>query len=334
MVASQAGKEQVFADFERILAERKKLGSRIATKEDEAVAARNKQVLEMASAYTADGIVKGLADLQLEFGSIVTQLSRKLSAESLKLEELDQAIAIETRHLQMLKQIRVVADTLHRLTQEHQEKLRTLEQTGAEQQAVLAKEMAEQRSLWGKEQEDFEQTVREQAEQLTKERERQEADYLYELERQQTIEANEFNETRRNQEKELQDTEQINERQWAERETILGENQPLLEDYQQRVDIFAAELDELVETTRTDAAIAIQQNAEVQAELLEKEWEATKQGYEFTIQSLEQKSQEQIQQIESISTQLQETMQQSHALTMKAFEKSSTVEFPKRGTLA
>ncbi|MEM9006215.1 MAG: hypothetical protein AAGE59_22145 [Cyanobacteria bacterium P01_F01_bin.86] len=333
MVASQTSKEEVFADFEKILAERKKLGSRIATKEDEAAAARNEQVLDRASAYTVDGIVKGLADLQLEFGSVVAQLSEKLSAESLKLEELDQAIAIETHHLQMLKQIRVVADTLHLLTQEHQEKLRTLEQTDAEQQAVLAQEIAATRSLWTQEQEDFEQAVSEQAAQLTKERERQEADYLYELERQQTIDANEFDETQRHQEKELQATEQVNQRQWAERETILQANQPLLEDYQQRVSIFAAELNELVETTRADASTAVQQNAEVQAELLEKEWEATKQGYEFTIQSLEQKIQEQTRQIESINTQLQETLQQSHALTMKAFEKSSTVEFPERGAL-
>jgi molybdopterin-binding protein len=331
MVASQASKEQVFANFEQILADRKKLRSRIATKEEEAASARNEQVLDVVSAYTVDGIVKGLADLQLEFGGIVTQLSEKLSAESLKLKELDQAIAIETHHLQMLQQICVVADTLHLLTQTHQEELRSLEQRGAEQQAVLEKEIAEARSLWAKEQADFEQTVREQIERLTKERERQEADYLYELERQRTIDANEFDETRRNQEKALQDTEQVNERQWTERETILAENQPLLEDYQQRVDRFSAELDKLVEKTRTDAATAVQQNAAVQAELLEKEWEATRQGYELTIQSLEQTIQEQTRQLESINAQLQATMQQSHTLTMKAFEKSSTVAFPERG---
>ena len=331
MVESQASKEQVFADFERILSERKKLSSRIATKEEEAAAARNEQLLDVASAYTVDGIVKGLADLQLEFSSIVTQLSEKLTTESLKLGELDRAIEIETRHLQTLKQIRVVADTLYLLTQEHQDKLRGLEQTGAEQRATLEKEMAEARSHWAKEQADFEQTVREQTEQLTKERERQEADYQYELERQQTIDANEFDEARRKQEKELQDTGQVNERQWTERERILEENQSLLEDYQQRVDVFSAELNQLVETIREDAATAVRQNAEVQAELLEKEWEATKQGYVFTIQSLEHKIQEQTQQIESINAQSQETMQQSHTLTMKAFEKSSTVESQERG---
>ncbi len=326
MVASRDSKDQVFAAFEQILTERKKLGSRIATKEEEAVAARNEQVLNVASGYTIDGIVKGLADLQLEFGSIVTQLSEKLTAESLKLVELDQAIDIETRHLQTLKQIRVVADTLYLLTKEHQDKLSNLEQTEAEQKAALDKEMVEVRSHWTKEQADFEQTLQEQTERLTKERERQEADCQYELDRKQTIDANEFDETRRQQEKELQDTRQANERQWTERERILEENQSLLEGYQQQVDVFAADLNQLVDETREESASSVQQNAEVQAALLEKEWEATKQGYEFTIQSLEQKIQEQTQQIESVNVQLQEAMQQSHTLTIKAFEKSSTIE--------
>ena len=69
MVASQDSNEQVLAAFQKILADRKKLGARIATKEEEAVAAKNAQMLDVASAYTVDGIVKGLADLQLEFGS-------------------------------------------------------------------------------------------------------------------------------------------------------------------------------------------------------------------------------------------------------------------------
>ncbi|MEM7796811.1 MAG: hypothetical protein AAF579_20445 [Cyanobacteria bacterium P01_C01_bin.118] len=331
MVASQDSKDQIFAAFERILTERQNLGSRIATKEEEVLIAKNKQILNSAAAYTVDGIIKGLADLQLEFGSIVTQLSEKLTAESLKLGELDQAIDIETRHLQTLKHIRVVADTLHLRTQEYQDKLSALEQTEAEQKAALEKEMVDVRAQWSVEQDNFEQTVTEQTERLTKERERQEADYQYELDRKQTIDANEFDEKRRQQEKELQDTGQVNEQQWAERERILEENQPLLEDYQQRVAVFSAELSQLVEQTREDITTAVRQTAEVQAELLEKEWEATKQGYEFTIQSLEHKIQEQTQQIESINAQLQETMQQSHTLTMKAFEKSSTATSQGRG---
>ena len=325
MASSQDGKDQVFNAFQKILTDRKKLGPKIATKEEEAEATRNKQVLKAASVYTVDGIVKGLADLQLEFGGIVNQLSDKLAAEASKLDELEQAIEIETLHLQTLQQIRVVADALHLMTQEHQEKLKTLEQAGADQQAALAKEMAEQRSRWEKEQADFENTIQGQTERLTRERERQNADYQYELTRRQTIDANEFEEKQRNQEKALHEANQVNERQWTERERVLVDNQPLLADYQQQVNVFSAELSRLVEKNRDEAATAVSQDAEVKAALLEKEWEATKQGYEFTIQSLEQKIQEQTQQIESFNAQLQETLQQSHALTMKAFEKSSRV---------
>lgn len=328
MAVQQDGEEPIFKAFQKILADRRKLGSRIATKEEEAETARNQQVLEAASTYTVDGIVKGLADLQLEFGGIVNQLSGKLSAEASKLGELEQAIEIETRHLQMLQHIRVVADALHLMTQEHQEKLRVLEQTGSGRQATLANEIAETRGRWAKEQADFESALEEQTERLTRERERQEADYQYELTRQHTIDANEFEEKRRTQENELQETSQVNERQWAERERILEEKQPLFADYQQRVDVFSAELEDLVQTVRANAITAVSQDAEVKAALLEKEWEATKQGYEFTIQSLEQKIQEQTQQIESFNSQLQETLQQSHALTMKAFEKSSRVDSP------
>ena len=326
MVASQDSKEQVFNAFQKILTDRKKLGSRIATKEEEAEKARNLQLLEAASTYTVDGIVKGLANLQLEFGGIVNQLSEKLAAEASKLGELERAIEIETRHLQTLQQIRVVADARHLLTQEHQEKLRTVEQTGSDRLVALETVIADKRSLWAKAQADFENTLREQHERLTKERERQEADHQYELARQQTIDANEFEEKQRSQEKALQEAEQVNQRQWTERERVLAENQPLLADYQQRVNVFSAELTELVKKIREDSVASVSQDAEVKAELLEKEWEATKQGYEFTIQSLEQKIQEQTQQIESFNAQLQETLQQSHALTMKAFEKSSRVD--------
>ena len=103
MVASQDSKDQVFNAFQKILTDRKKLGSRIATKEEEAEKAKNEQVLKAALTYTVDGIVKGLADLQLEFGGTVNQLSEKLAAEALKLDELERAIEIETLHLQTLQ---------------------------------------------------------------------------------------------------------------------------------------------------------------------------------------------------------------------------------------
>jgi hypothetical protein len=75
VVATKDSKELISTAFQQILTDRKRIDSRIATKEEEAEKEKNQQILEVASTYTIDGIVKGLADLQLEFGNIVNGLS-------------------------------------------------------------------------------------------------------------------------------------------------------------------------------------------------------------------------------------------------------------------
>jgi hypothetical protein len=61
-------KQQLVQAFQLILTERKKLESKIPTKQEEAEKAKNQEILTSASTYTVDIIVKGLADLQLGFG--------------------------------------------------------------------------------------------------------------------------------------------------------------------------------------------------------------------------------------------------------------------------
>jgi hypothetical protein len=118
--AVKDSKQELVQSFAQIRAERKKLDAKIATKQEEAEKIKNQEIVAAASTYTIDNIVKGLADLQLEFGSIVNALAEKLAQENTKLDELNQSIEIETQRLQELKQIRVVADTLDIFTQEHQ----------------------------------------------------------------------------------------------------------------------------------------------------------------------------------------------------------------------
>jgi soluble cytochrome b562 len=325
VVAIKDSRNQIFKAFQQILTNRQTTDSKIATKEEEAEKEKNKQILEAASTYTIDSIVKGLADLQLEFGNIVKGLSENLTLEVSKLDELRKAIAIETQHLEALQQVRIVADALHLLTQEHQENIKTLDQNAANQRDAIEKDSAQQRKLWEKEQEEFESTIQEQTALLTKERQRQEADYLYELERKRKIEVDEYEEIKRTQERELQAANRDKEKQWSEREQRFAEDQPLLTEYQQKVDTFPAELDEAVKKAREEAIKEVHQDAKVKADLLEKEWEATKQGYEFKIQSLEQSIQTQVGQIESLSSQLQEALKQAQTLAMRAFENSSTI---------
>lgn len=322
-VVVKDSKAKILETFQQILADKQKIESKVATKEEEAEKEKNQRVLEAASQYTADSIVRGLADLQLEFGSVINGLSTRLTTETSKLDEVKRAISVENQHLHELQQTRVVADALYILTQEHQEKLSVLEHTAASDREALEKEIALSRKTWQQEQEEHEVLLRESNELLTRERQRQEEDYQYERERSHLIATDEYEEIKRHTERELQEALSGKEKQWLEREQLLAANQALLEQYQRKAELLPNDLEEAVKKAREEGIREVNQEAKIKAELLEKEWESSKQAYELQIQSLEAKIQKQTEQVTEISTQLQAAMRQAQELAMRAFESSS-----------
>ncbi|PSM47703.1 hypothetical protein C7Y66_18495 [Chroococcidiopsis sp. CCALA 051] len=306
--------------FQRILADRKDMSLKIATKQEEADKEKNKQILQTAASYTVDNIVKGLAELQLEFGGIVNGLSEKLSKETSKLDELKRAIEVETQNLQELQQIRVVADTLYILNQEHQEKLKLIEQGATTQQENLEKEITQTRKIGQQEQVEFETNIQYHNELLVKERQREVEEYQYRLAQTQKINADTYQLKKRTLEREIEEATQAKEKDWAEREKVLTEQQSLLGEYTKQIAAFPTELEEAVKKAREEAIKDVNQDAKVKADLFEKEWQAAKQSYELQVQSLEQVITRQIEQIENLTAQMQAAQQQAQELALRAFQ--------------
>ncbi|HEY9835377.1 MAG TPA: hypothetical protein V6D27_00555 [Vampirovibrionales bacterium] len=318
-------KAQILAQFQQLLVSRQGTASKVATKEEEAEKEKNKELLAVASTYTVDTIVKGLADLQLDFGSIVTQLAEKLSTETAKLDELKRAIAIETDRLEELRKIRVVADALHILTQEHQEKLALLDQQAALQQEAIEMDQAQKRKLWQKEQQEFDSLVQQQDEMVAKEREQEAADYDYERLRVQELETDEYEERKRQQERELKEIAREKQKNWTEREKYLTEHQAEFAANQEKIAGFEEELKQAYIKAKEEAIAEVKREAKVKSDLFEKEWEGTKQGYDLTLQSLNSNLERQTQQIADINAQLQAATRQAQDLAMRAFQTSSNV---------
>ncbi len=317
------GKAKILAEFQQLLRDRNQIESRVTTREEEAKQEQNQRILETASQYTTDRIVRGLTDLQLEFSGTVTGLSDRLSNEITKLDELRQAIAIETQNLQDLRRTRIVADALYILNQEHQERLRLLEERVTREREALDSEMTATRKVWQREADEFSATIAENDAILGQVRQRQEADYEYETERSRTIANDEYEETRRQVEREIQAATEAKEKDWAEREAVLAANQAALAEYRQKVEAFPAELEEAIKKAREEGIRDANQDGKVKADLLTKEWEGVKQGYDLQIQSLNAKIQQQTEQISEISAQLQAALRQAQELAMRAFESSS-----------
>ena len=319
LATAKDSKAQILQNFQQILADKKKIESKVETKEQSAEKAKNKQLLEVASTYTIDSIVKGLADLQLDFSSITSGLSEKLKAESSKLDELKRAIEIEAEQLQQLQQIRVVADAFHILTQEHQEKLTVLEQNATNQHEIIEKDTTQKRKIWGKEQQEFDAAVQEKTAFTIKQRQGEAADYQYDLQRERKIETDAYEETKRTSERELQESTREKDKNWAEREKLLSDNQAEFEKNQTKAAGFEEELKQAYTKAKEEAIQEVSREAKVKADLVDKEWEGSKQGYELKVQSLQQTIERQTEQITEISAQLQATMKQAQDLAMKAF---------------
>ena len=84
----------------------------------------------------------------MTFNRTLGELANTLVSEATKLEQIRQAIDIETRHLQELARIELAAKALDVLAQEQQEEARAFEEQSTEQLAAFELEVAAQRASW------------------------------------------------------------------------------------------------------------------------------------------------------------------------------------------
>jgi DNA repair exonuclease SbcCD ATPase subunit len=325
MATVRDSKTQILTELNRILAEQYRPGSKVATKEEEAQLVKNKEIVSKAATYTVDTIVKGMADLQLEFGSIVNGLSETLKTEVEKLTEVKQSIEIETQHRSDLQQIRIVADALHIITQEHQQSLKAIEQQLTTDRENLEQEQTKLRKQWEQNDREYTEHQAELATIVAKERQKEQDEVQYKVIRDRQLQTDAYTETKRNQEQDIRSQDREKQKQWKEREKFLKDNQKLLDENLVKVTAFPAELEEAVKKAREEAIKETSSTEKVKADLVEKEWEGSKQGYEMKIQSLERVIDRQNAQITAITEQLQTVMNQAQSLAMKAFETSAKI---------
>lgn len=319
-VLVKESKEQIMTAFAQLLIDYKKIESKVATKEEEAEKNKNKQLLEKASEYTVNNIVNSMATLQLDFGNIIKEISQRLDTESNILNELKKAIAVENERLLQLKKIRLVADALYILRQEHQEKIKTLQNQTSEAKENLEKVIEKTRKNWEKEAAEFETKIAEEAEILRKLREKQEADFNYEQQIKIKIVMDEYEDVKRTQERELTISNQDKNKLWEEREKILKEKEKEFNENKQKIETFDEKLKEEANKARGEAIKEADKDAKVKADLIEKEWEANKQGFDFKMESLEITIQRQNEQITELTTQLQNANSQAQNLAVRAFQ--------------
>jgi hypothetical protein len=315
-----SSKEQILKAFHQVLERQKTLESKIVTKEELAERAKDREVVQRAGGYTIETIVKGLAELQLVFGTSVETLARRLGEDSGKLEELQRAIAVETERTQHLVELRTAADALNILKQEYRDDLRAFEDDVRTRTEALDGDTAQARAAWAEEARAHAAAAKKYEDRQKAERKKAEDDYSYELARKHKVEVDAFDEKRRVRLRELGAEDTKRTAQWNEREAALAAQKAEFEGHKAKVDAFPHELEESVKKAREDGIREASGDAKVRAELMEKEVEANRKVAALQIQSLESTLARQAEQIDALTAQLQNAVTQTQGLAHKAIE--------------
>jgi uncharacterized coiled-coil protein SlyX len=309
-------KEEMLKAYEELLDKykEKEKADKGTGKEAEMKRTVEEAVVEKVSTYTVESIIKGLADLKLDLSKTLTDISDKLIAEAAKLEEVQQAIAIETRNLEGIYDIKVAAETLATLIIEHEEKKKAFEE-----EIVIIKEQCK------KDEEEHERMIKERDENLKKERKREDEDYTYNLALSRKKDSNAYEEEKAALKKALKEERAIQEKELAEREAIVAAEESEIAELKAKVESFPDSLTKAIDETKKEVTIQTENQAKQKAELLAKETLGEKKVAELKIKNLEDTIANQAAQIEALTKQLNNMTTQVQDIAIKAIEGASGV---------
>ena len=321
---TKSTKDEILKAYNELLSRFQERTSSLSEKKAETMRkASDEAVLEKVAGYTVDSIIKGMADLSLHLGKALTDLASQLTSETNKLTELQQAIAIETRALEELHDIRLAADSLALLIQDHEDKKAAFEKELEESETRFDAEMAAKRLDWKKEQEAYVMVQKENDARLKKEREREKEEYEYNLALTRKKDKDNYEAEKAALTKRLAEVKEIQEKALTAREAAVAAQESELAELRKKVNVFPAELAAAVEKAEKEAMVRAENRAKMEAQLLGKAIEGDKRVAELKIKGLEETVAKQLVQVEALTRQLNDANAQVQAIAVKAIEGAS-----------
>jgi len=260
------------------------------------------ETVENATALNGDKIAKGVMELKLSIMHDLDALEQKMSGEYRQLVDLQAAIKIESKNLQDLYEIKKNADSLAALLLAQKERKEEFQE-----------QMVEQKRQWAREQEEFELLFKEERVKAKRDRVREEEEYSYNLKLKRKKEADAYEAHKKALEKQLQD-----------REFSVKTKEDELARLQEHVEAFPAELEKAIKDTEKSIKAQIEAYYKHQIDLSTCEVEAERKLTQQTIDSLQEKIQEQEAFIKQLTQKADTSTHQVQEIAIKAIEGSAS----------
>ena len=287
---------------------------------------RAKEVVEVASSLSSEGVVKGIGSLKLDMSKVLTQISDKLEDEVNRLNGIQKAIDIKEDELKELYEIEKSAAALAALIEAQNQKRQEFESEMAVKKEDLMQEIETTRAEWKKEKETYEMETKEQSSAEKKKREREKEEFQYAFKREQELLKDEFEDEKAKLEREIQLKREQMEKELAERGKAVSEKEEELNELRQKVGAFPKELETAINKAVKETTERITAEAKNREQLMNKEFEGEKGVFTTRIESLEKTVKGQSEQIAKLSAQLEKSYQKVEDIAVKAIDGSSNLK--------
>jgi colicin import membrane protein len=306
--------------FEEIEADLKE-SQRAATPARRAAQERHeREVLGIAAGVTPESALRGISDLKVTIDATLEQLSQALVEQAKKFAAVQEAVALQTRHLAELYDIQVAADTLATLIREHGEKQHQLEAEAAARKAAVDREMQETRNAWDKERQRIQEELATEKARVKKEWQREQEEYDYNLKVQRKRDEEEYKRQRATLQAQLTAERVQQEKAFAEREAAVAAREQELADLRAKLQAAEAELQRAVTQAREEATGLAERRAQHEAALKAKDYEGTEKLLQQRIHGLEQLVADKNTRIEELQAELRDATVKVREIAVKAIE--------------
>jgi len=270
-------------------------------------------------------VIQSLEQIQLGFGSAVSELSEQLTSEASKLAEIRQSVETEVKQLKELHNLEVAEDTLDSLIVAYDDNSKAYQEEFAQQNESLSLLLLEQRNTWKKEQDEHQRSIKERNETLAKTRQRDTSTYKYDLELQRKLELDQYTQQQQALYTEIEELQEVTEKQWAEREKAITLLETQFNEYKTKVEAIPKEKEAVLKKATEEGKGIAYYQAKIKSDLYAKEVEGQKRFYEQQLESSAQTMQNQETRIQNLSVQLESALKQVQDLAVKAIEGSSNI---------
>jgi hypothetical protein len=287
---------------------------------------KQQEAVQVALALSSDGASREIANLKLEIGKMLTQISDKLDDEVSKFRKIEEAVRFKEKELEEFYGIEKSALSLAALIEAQNRKQQEFESKMAADKEQLTDEIESTRLRWADEKQARETGAREwdAAEKKRRDREREEFDYGFKRDRKLAIEALEDQKTRL--EKEIATNRAQAEEGLAAREKAIAEKENELQDLQKRAAGFPHEMESAVGKAIKEATDRLTLNAQGREELLKKEFDGERNVLKTRVEALDKTVKDQHEQIARLSAQLEKAYQKIEDVAVKTIEGAANTQ--------